>query len=127
MGPSSEIRTGQNWQEQVGIPFWEVQIEANAHEIRLVFSTSASRTLNLATHPSSQVETAKLNAMHKAPKSRFRHLTTSPYRREWDDLKERSRGTRQPLLQSQPPQVNVLTSMSLSRNLFSSSYDAAPQ
>ncbi len=26
------------WQEQVGIPFWEVQIEANAHEIRLVFS-----------------------------------------------------------------------------------------
>ncbi len=26
------------WRGQVGIPFWEVQIEANAHEIRLVFS-----------------------------------------------------------------------------------------
>jgi len=26
------------WHNQVGIPFWEVQIEANAQEIRLVFS-----------------------------------------------------------------------------------------
>ena len=26
------------WNEQVGIPFWEVQVEANAQEIRLVFS-----------------------------------------------------------------------------------------
>jgi hypothetical protein len=26
------------WSEQVGVPFREVQIEANAHDIRLIFS-----------------------------------------------------------------------------------------
>jgi hypothetical protein len=34
--PQSE--RAKHWRERVGIPFWEVLIEANAHEIRLVFS-----------------------------------------------------------------------------------------
>ncbi|MGA8725201.1 MAG: hypothetical protein WB565_09155 [Acidimicrobiales bacterium] len=33
-----ESERARYWHEQVGVPFWEVQIEANAHEIRLVFS-----------------------------------------------------------------------------------------